>query len=76
MESGDTLLHWAAKKGHLSLCKLIIKNVQDKNPKGKNGQTPLHVAALNGHTAICQLFLDNIKGNLLKGIDNRTVKDR
>ena len=50
MESGDTLLHWAAKKGHLSLCKLIIKNVQDKNPKGKNGQTPLHVAALNGHT--------------------------
>ena len=32
-EEGKTPLHFAAKAGHLNVCKFIIERVQDKNPK-------------------------------------------
>ena len=34
---GWTLLHYAAKKGHFKICKLIIENVDDKNPADNDG---------------------------------------
>ena len=36
-----TPLHLAAKNGHLSVCKLIIENVLDKNPTASNLNPPL-----------------------------------
>ena len=56
-----TPLHIAARKGHLSVCELIIKHIKDKNPKDASGMTPLHYAAKNGHFQICQLLLESIK---------------
>ena len=39
--SGITPLHWSAKNGHLEICKLIMKNVIDKNHStGVNGDIP------------------------------------
>ena len=63
-----TPLHLAAKNGHLSVCKLIIENVFDKNPTGPeygyskriNHWTPLHLAAHNGHFTVCELIINNI----------------
>ena len=49
------------QKGHLNVCKLIIDNTKDKNPKSINGQTPLHLAARYGHVEICQLIIERIE---------------
>ena len=51
----------AAKHGLVSICKLIIANADDKNPKGKRDLTPLHQAAGNGHLNICRLILDHVE---------------
>ena len=69
-----TPLHLAAKNGNLSVCKLIIENVLDKNPtaclypelreqKITNTQdqwTPLHLAANYGHFSVCEFIIDNV----------------
>ena len=70
---GITPLHLAAKNGHLSVCKLIIKNVVDKNPAGGkmvtkswmhpvwiDQWTPLHLAAYTGHFSVCKLIINNV----------------
>ena len=56
-----TPYHKAAEYGHLSICKLFIKNLNDKNPKSDHGRTPLHEAAENGHIEVCQLIIENSK---------------
>ena len=58
-----TLFHMAAKRGSLSVCKLIIDSIKNKHPKCGtigllHGQTPLHFAAEKGHLSICQLILE------------------
>jgi len=54
-------LYEAARCGYLEVCKLIIDQMDDKNPKmGEFMDTPLHEAALNGHLYICKLIVDNI----------------
>ena len=69
--NGTTPLHLAAKNGNLSICKLIIEKVLDKNPTGEkkiNGNvqsrmgqwTPLHLAAYNGHFSVCELIINHI----------------
>ena len=44
---GNTPLHKAAKYGDISKCKLIIENVENKNPANLYKITPLHKAAGN-----------------------------
>ena len=41
--SGITPLHWAAKHGHLDICKLIMENAIDKNPGDIHGNTQLFI---------------------------------
>ena len=53
---GMTLLHFAAKKGYLNVCKLIAENVQEKNPEDCFGVTPLQLAEKNGHSAVVKYF--------------------
>ena len=70
-----TPFHLAAQNGNLSVCKLIIENVLDKNPTASQFEigdwkedlldsrdrwTPLHLAANNGHFSVCELIIDNI----------------
>ena len=58
-----TPLHLAAKYGHFSICKLIIENVQEKNPPNNRMYTPLHCAAASGNSSIFQLIIENIGVN-------------
>ena len=77
LESGfysNTPLHLAAKNGNLSVCKLIIENVSDKNPTAclypdlrkqeitsiHDQWTPLHLAANYGHFSVCELIINKI----------------
>jgi ankyrin repeat protein len=61
--------HVAARKGHLDICKLITKNVQDKNPGNNDGRTPFHDAAKEGHLDICKLIIENIKDKNPEGVN-------
>ena len=67
---GYNPLYFAAEKGHLEACKLIIehfKKIINSNINGTpNGlsevwSTPLHTAAENGHADVCHLIIDKIK---------------
>ena len=58
---GYTPFHIAAQFGHEEVCKFIIEDAKDKNPKNdKNNVTPLHLAAQNGHLQVCKLIMDSI----------------
>ena len=55
-------LHFAAKKGHIEICQLILNTLtEDKNPECGYGATPLHLAARYGHLEVCKLFIENIQ---------------
>ena len=53
-------LHTAADKGHLQICKIIVKKLKPKerNTKDIIGRTPQHFAAKNGFLAILKLLFD------------------
>ena len=53
------LLHEAAERGHLILCRMILINLEDKNPQDCDGSTPLHAAAKEGHLEVCKLLIKN-----------------
>ena len=57
---GQTPLHYAAEKGCLEICTLIMANIEDKNPADNNGWTPLHKAAMNGHLEICHCIMKQV----------------
>ena len=64
-----TPLHEAASGDKLEIFKLVIEDVNDKNPKDKKeGRTPLHIAAEMGHLNICELIFENV--------DNRNPSDK
>ena len=54
-------LHYAAHDGLLEICELIMKNIDEKNPKGLGDLTPLHWATEQGHLEVCQLIISNIQ---------------
>ena len=58
---GNTPMHGAAENGHLAICKLIIPNLNDKNPRNDSWRTPLDLAAENGHFDIFQLIMENVQ---------------
>ena len=53
-----TLFHFAAERGLTNVCKLIIENIDNKNPAALNGCTPLHLAAKGGHLEIVRLIVE------------------
>ena len=59
-ENGKTQLHKKAIDGELSEFKLIIDNVENKNPTDEEGFTPLDLAAKFGHLNICQIIIAKI----------------
>ena len=60
-EDGTTPLHDAAIEGHTDIVRLILANVNDKNPAdSESGETPLHFAARGGHLEICREILAHL----------------
>ena len=55
---GSTPLHFAAEKGQVDACRLIMKCVKNKNPPNAEGVTPLHMAAFSGHLEACKVLLE------------------
>ena len=58
---GNTPLHKAAMNGHLSVVKLLIDNVQDKNPENNYKDTPFLMAARYGHWSVCLYIVEFIR---------------
>ena len=57
-DNWDTPLHFAAKGGHYTICKLIIDaGIRDKNPSNKNDENPLELAISNNPTKVGLLFV-------------------
>ena len=55
-----TPLHYAAMRGHLSVCKYIMEHVTDKNPMDNYEKIPLHDAAMNGHLHVCKYIMEQV----------------
>ncbi|XP_071343472.1 CARD- and ANK-domain containing inflammasome adapter protein [Trachinotus anak] len=55
--SNETLLHVAAKHGHLSITELLIHKGARLDLQDNNGHTALHSAASRGHTDIVRALL-------------------
>ena len=58
---GITPLHWAAERGSLKLCQLIMAHIDDQNPLDQFGRTPGDLASGSGHTAVAKLFAEKAK---------------
>ena len=51
--SGYTPLHYAARKGHVQLCQLLLRNKAQVDPfAGESAATPLHRACGAGHVEV------------------------
>ena len=60
-DGGTTPFHVATCNNHLNLCKVIIENIEDKNPGCNDGLTPLHQAAIIGNLKLCELIMKKIQ---------------
>ena len=67
-EEGNTVLHAAAqsKRGTdperaLQVYRLIMHEVEDKNPKNQDGYTPLHKAVIARNFNLCTLIVEKIQ---------------
>lgn len=70
---GITPLHLAVKYDQIEVCKFIIENIKENNPKDFiHGSTPFHYAAEMGHIEICQLMIQNVKEENSKDNDGMT----
>jgi len=58
-----TLLHLAAKRGHLSVVEYLVNQKADINAKNETHSTPLHLAAERGHLGVVE-YLVNQKADI------------
>ena len=56
-----TPLHVAAIDGNIELCRLLVNNIHDVNPKDGNGHIPLYYAATNGHLEVFRIIMERAK---------------
>ena len=65
-------LHLAAKMCHKDICKLIIENVPNKNPGGRNGESPLHLAAEQGYLDLFKFIFKIVQDKNPEDYDGNT----
>ena len=63
----ETILHIAAAKENLEICKLITENLQINLMSENNYETPLHTAAKNGNFKVYK--------SIMKGFKDKNPKD-
>lgn len=75
--AGYTALHYAARAGHLEICRLLLSHGASVDCRTRAGQaTPLHRAATAGRLEVCQLLLDKGADFQAMDADGKTVLDR
>ena len=65
--SGETLLHVAARGGHVSVALALLRLHTDVNAMNSNGQTPLDIAKSEGNVSLESVFTSAM--NLLSAED-------
>lgn len=73
-ENGKTLLHWAAKKAHSEITKLLMAKGANPNSVDKDGKTPLDYAYNDGNDHICDILLN--RRTIVAAIDENWNKIR
>ena len=66
---GDTALHEAADKGHLSIAELLIDYGANVDARTRSSMTPMHNAILGHHTDVVKLLLAR-DANVNAALDN------
>ena len=56
-----TPLHMAALNGDIEICKLVMQNTNELNPRTNFGTTPLLIAATNGHLNVYTLIAEKVE---------------
>jgi len=59
LQKGLSVLHVAAKHGHVRVVQLLLQKEADPNAEGKNGLVPLHVATHYNQVEVMVLLLKN-----------------
>lgn len=75
--SGYTALHYAARAGHLEVCRILLEagiGVNERTHRG--GATALHRAAMMGRDQIIKLLLAHKADALLQDSDGKTALHR
>lgn len=75
-QSGYTALHYAARSGHFSICRILLDNGVGVNEATHGGSTALHRAAMMGRDQIVDLLLARKADPLLQDSDGRTALHR
>jgi len=72
----ETLLHFAADRGHSHLCEYLLQENSDLvSCKDDMGFTPLHSAAISGRAEIASLLLKHGADKSAKSVDGETPFD-
>ncbi|XP_043466720.1 putative ankyrin repeat protein RF_0381 [Leptopilina heterotoma] len=67
---GLTALYFAAKKGNVEMCQILVNKGADVNMGHRRFGTPLHIAARKGREEIVKLLLEN--GGKINALDIET----
>jgi hypothetical protein len=69
-KDGNTLLHYAARAGHLDIAARALEAGQSPNAKSKSGRTPLIISVQNEHFDVFALLLEH-GGDPSIAVDNK-----
>ncbi|MFA6750189.1 MAG: ankyrin repeat domain-containing protein, partial [Candidatus Riflebacteria bacterium] len=69
-KNGNTLLHYAARAGHLDIAARALEAGQSPNAKSKSGRTPLIISVQNEHFDVFALLLKH-GGDPSIAVDNK-----
>jgi len=76
-KAGYTALHYAARSGHVSMCRLLLSCGAEVNTVTRAGQaTALHRAAMAGQEKVVELLLQAGADGTLRDADGLTAADR
>lgn len=75
---GYTALHYAARSGHLEVCRLLLRHGAEVDAQTRGGGvTPLQRAAMRGRVDVVRLFVETGRANVrLQDVDGKTALHR
>ena len=59
----------------VEVCKLFVKNVDNKHPRNNNGDSPLHAAVILQNLELCKIFFNSVEDELPRNDFHETPLD-